>query len=238
MAPAFFLPILYNLSFRTRIFVGVNVSNLLLAVLMFAGLQSADDVAEKLRICAAIENSESRLACFDAIGRTSAVEPAAVPEVPAEPAAVPDVPAEPATPEVQAEPVPEPAQAPPEPEAPGSVEPADIPKASAPAETPGTAEPTGLGAETVAREEKKKEKKKKAKQPREIVNATIVRVTPQLDGRWSVTLDNGQVWRETQGSKVGLPDEGAAVELSKGRFGGYRMQIDGLYRTAWVKRRK
>ncbi len=127
----------------------------------------------------------------------------------------------------------------------GAVEPPpsvpDVPAIEpAPPAGAGSVEAAEMGAEAIERQQKQKEKndkkKKKDKAPREVVNATIVRVTEQLDGRWTVTLDNGQVWRESQGSKVGIPDEGASVELFKGRFGGYRMNIDGLYRTAWVKR--
>ncbi len=210
--------------------------------LLLVGWQSAlaDDVAEKLKICAAIEDSASRLACFDAIGRTSEPAPEPPPEVkqpPAPPALAPAV----MEPDAEPDPVTvtEPAEA-------GAVEPPPSSVPEAPAVEPepptgaGSVEPAEMGAETIERQQKQKEKnkkkKKKDKEPREIVNATIVRVTEQLDGRWSVTLDNGQVWRESQGSKVGIPDEGASVELFKGRFGGYRMNIDGLHRTAWVKR--
>ncbi len=217
------------------------MSRFFLSILLLAGFQSAiaDDVAEKLKICAAIEDSASRLACFDAIGRVSEPAPEPPPEVkqPPEPPAL-----TPAVMEPDEEPDPVIAAKPTEA---GAVEPPpSVPEAPAiepgPPTGAGSVEPAEMGAETIERQqkqkEKNKEKKKKDKQPREIVNATIVRVTEQLDGRWTVTLDNGQVWRESQGSKVGIPDEGATVELFKGRFGGYRMNIDGLYRTAWVQR--
>ena len=219
---------------------GGNVSRLLSFIVLLAGWHTAaaDDVAEKLKICAAIESSAERLACFDAIGRTtepaaeSSAEPA--PEPPAPPVLAPAVMEPDAEPDpvMPAEPPAAPTVEPPAPDAP-SVEP--VPQAA------GSVESAEMGAETIERKQKQKEKnkkkkEKKEKEAREVVNATITRVTEQLDGRWTVTLDNGQVWRESQGSKVGIPDEGASVELFKGRFGGYRMKIDGLYRTAWVQR--
>ncbi|MEM9333771.1 MAG: hypothetical protein AAGA33_02880 [Pseudomonadota bacterium] len=212
--------------------MGINVSNILIAALLFSGLQAADDVAEQLMVCAAIKESESRLACFDAIARTSVAdqtEANVVTKPRVEPASVSVPETEPTKSSM--------------PTAAGSLDPAEVSEVAEPVEAVGSADSAEMGAETMAREEKQKaknneKKKKKEKAPRELVTATISRVTPQLDGRWSVTLDNGQVWRESQGSKVGLPSEGAAVTLSKGRFGGYRMEIDGLYRTAWVKRTK
>lgn len=66
--------------------------------------------------------------------------------------------------------------------------------------------------------------------------ATIVRVWQNLDGRFSVELDNGQVWRETEGSRVGMPKAGSAVEISTAALGSYQMKIDGIARKARVRR--
>ena len=82
-------------------------------------------------------------------------------------------------------------------------------------------------------------KVKKDKKPKEAaVMATIVRVWMNHDQRFSVELDNGQQWRETQGTRVGKPKEGASVAISSGSFGSYRMKIDGISRKAWVRRTK
>jgi hypothetical protein len=82
-------------------------------------------------------------------------------------------------------------------------------------------------------------KAKKEKKPKEaVVTATIVRVWTMHDQRFSVELDNGQRWRETQGTRVGKPKEGALVTISSGSFGSYRMKIDGITRKAWVRRTK
>lgn len=66
--------------------------------------------------------------------------------------------------------------------------------------------------------------------------AAIVRVWQNLDGRFSVELDNGQVWRETEGSRVGMPKAGSTVEVSTAALGSYQMKIDGIARKARVRR--
>lgn len=63
----------------------------------------------------------------------------------------------------------------------------------------------------------------------------IVRVWQHHDGRFSVELDNGHVWRETEGTRVGTPKTGSGVAITRGRFGGFRMKIDGIRRQAWVR---
>ncbi len=70
------------------------------------------------------------------------------------------------------------------------------------------------------------------------LSATIVRAWRNHDGRFSVELNNGQVWRETQGTRVGMPKEGRSVEIFEGRFGGYRMRIEDIRSIAWVRRTK
>ncbi len=63
----------------------------------------------------------------------------------------------------------------------------------------------------------------------------IVRVWERHDGRFTVKLNNGQHWRETEGTRVGIPDVGDEVTVSRGLFGSYRMKIDGIARVAWVR---
>lgn len=65
--------------------------------------------------------------------------------------------------------------------------------------------------------------------------ATVVSVRIYSDGRFSVELDNGDVWRETEGSKVRTPKPGDSVEVRKGAGSGYRMKVDGIPRVAWVR---
>ena len=211
---------------------------------------AAADISDQLKICAAIEDADARLACFDAIGRaTPAESPVETP---------PEKPQQPAAEALP--PVPDVAEAPPVLAAPAAAEaapgkaveppPAEPPVEAAPAanvdEDFGMDSMTEREKERLAKESEKAEakaRKQAEKEAREkprnaVIKARITKVRRHSDGRFSVTLDNGQVWRETQGSRVGIPGEGAMVELKKGSFGGYRMNIDGLYRTAWVKRTK
>lgn len=229
----------------------VKRTSALLFLITLSPLASAD-LAKQLEICAAMQDAESRLACFDAIGRD------AQSEAPQATAAAPKV-------------------APPEKPEPT---PAAVPDATA-ASTPAAAvvpEEFGMDSMTArereeleyqrreeqrlaeanrelaeeerkrsAKEQKRLEKERrkaekaaakeaKKREREQVVVAMITSVTKHHDGRFSVTLDNGQIWRETSGSRVGLPAQGSRVELKRGRFGGYRMNIDGLYQTAWVKR--
>jgi hypothetical protein len=58
------------------------------------------------------------------------------------------------------------------------------------------------------------------------------------DDRFVVQLDNGQVWQENDGLYIGLPKVGTPVEITKGRFGGYRMKIGDANKRTPVKRMK
>ena len=66
--------------------------------------------------------------------------------------------------------------------------------------------------------------------------AEIVEVRMHHDGRFSVRLDTGEVWRETEGSRIRTPKPGQWVEVYKGTTGGYRMKIEGRPKLAWVRR--
>ncbi len=213
------------------------------------------DLATQLEICASMEDAESRLACFDAISRnTSAVTPAPDQASDAKVAKPPESEPPPA--------VAPPAEAAP-PVAPAAV-PDDFGMDSMTAREREELEFQKREEERLAEADRKlaekeqklaeKERKRLEKERRkaekaaakeakkrerdQVVVAKITSVTKHHDGRFSVTLDNGQIWRETSGSRVGLPAQGSRVELKRGRFGGYRMNIDGLYQTAWVKRTK
>ena len=72
----------------------------------------------------------------------------------------------------------------------------------------------------------------------EKIEATIVRSWKNHDGRFSVELDNGQIWRETQGTKSRLPKVNTSVTISTGRLGGYRMKFENINKLAWVRRTK
>ena len=70
------------------------------------------------------------------------------------------------------------------------------------------------------------------------IQATIVDSWRTADRRFEVELDNGQIWRETSGSRIGLPKIGKSVKISEGRFGGYRMKVENIKRQAYVRRTK
>lgn len=81
--------------------------------------------------------------------------------------------------------------------------------------------------------------KERAKKKRdERLSASIVRRWKTADGHFAVELDNGQIWRETDGSKVRIPKRSTSVEIYRGRFGGYRMKIEKAGQPAWVRRTK
>lgn len=70
------------------------------------------------------------------------------------------------------------------------------------------------------------------------IQATIVRSWHNRDDRFVVELDNGQVWQQTDGYRIGLPKEGGSVEISKRRFGGYRIKIEKKSRLIAVRQTK
>lgn len=113
------------------------------------------------------------------------------------------------------------------------VEPQQAEPPPAPAET-ATSNVDDFGRDSMP----KKDEREQAAEDEPVTNlsATIVRAWRNHDGRFSVELNNGQVWRETQGTRVGMPKEGKSVEIFEGRFGGYRMRIEDIRRIAWVRR--
>ena len=72
----------------------------------------------------------------------------------------------------------------------------------------------------------------------ETTQAIVVRSWQNSDYRFVVQLDNGEVWQQTDGYRVGLPKEGESVEISKRRLGGHRMKIDKKSRLIGVRRTK
>lgn len=107
-----------------------------------------------------------------------------------------------------------------------------------PAAVPPGAEMDDFGRDSmpVERQAREKEKRKNVEE----IQATIVRSWRNHDERFSVELDNGQVWRETPGKTRYslLPKEGRSVKIYVGGLGGYRMKVDGIPRVAWVRRTK
>jgi hypothetical protein len=69
------------------------------------------------------------------------------------------------------------------------------------------------------------------------IHATIVEVWPTIDNRFEVRLDNGQVWRETELTRIERkPRVGSAVRITRASLGGFRMKIGNDNRLAAVRR--
>ena len=198
---------------------------------------------ERLLACAGISDPAEKMACFDAVVEDlKQSPPAPAAEPPSATALAPDTPAATAPAAAAL------ATAVATPAAPSEPEPAAELQSSTPTDT--LVEPTvtsdtvaddfGLEKKNVKTAEQKEEAKKEEFRS---VQATIVRswriVDPRLaDERFAVELDNGQVWQATEMHRVGLPKVGKSVEISKGRFGGYRMKINGIKKLARVRRTK
>lgn len=59
------------------------------------------------------------------------------------------------------------------------------------------------------------------------VTATATRVHRKLDGRWSVELDDGAIWEQTDDEKlVRVPHVGSKVVIKKAALGSFLMKID------------
>lgn len=56
---------------------------------------------------------------------------------------------------------------------------------------------------------------------------TIVKIEEQRDGKIWVTMENGQVWRQTTGGRAQYRGNGPwQAEVTEGAIGGYRLKID------------
>lgn len=195
----------------------------------------------RLLACDAVVDSGERLACFNSVVESlkspAEIQPATAPSAAADAEGeTPEVPtpAAPARPTVGAAPsAPEPASAVSEPVSPARQ--ADAPAATGGAPSLSEAVFAGAPSAPPVDEEAADEETSGEKGDEPAIDAVIVKVWQQLDGRFTVRLDNGQVWRETQGTRVGMPDVGAAVTIRRGPFGSYRMKIEGISRVAWVR---
>ena len=69
------------------------------------------------------------------------------------------------------------------------------------------------------------------------ISATIAELKEGLSG-FVVTLDNGQIWRQTESRTLPPVRVGDTVTIRKGVIGGYRMTFEQQQRTIAVKRVK
>ena len=60
------------------------------------------------------------------------------------------------------------------------------------------------------------------------VTLKVVKIDEQRDGKIWLTMDNGQVWRQTTGGRPRYRGKGPwEAEISKGAIGGFRLKLDG-----------
>jgi hypothetical protein len=77
--------------------------------------------------------------------------------------------------------------------------------------------------------------------PLDHISAGIAKVTANFFGRFTVTLDNGQVWRQEDGDTpvARFPkDEAVTVTITRGFMDTFHLSIDGRWGTFQVKRIK
>ncbi|MGK2286826.1 hypothetical protein [Pedomonas sp. V897] len=67
------------------------------------------------------------------------------------------------------------------------------------------------------------------------ISATITNIASGVNGM-VITLDNGQVWRQTESQVLPPVREGDTVTIRRGLLGSYRMTFDRQQRTIAVKR--
>jgi len=198
---------------------------------------TADSMASAIGTCAAQADPQARLACYDQLAAKLKVEspPAAQASVaPAAPAAAP-----PAAPQATASatPVEEFGQTPP----PGKQEHSwyDVggwfggnePARSGPMQTPAQ-----FGAEDVPKNEPPPET---LPVKLDKITAKVTSVAYNAPGRFTVELDNGQVWRQVPGDSASAafnPASGDTVTISRGFMGSYNLVVEGNQAMFKVRR--
>jgi hypothetical protein len=170
------------------------------AVLAAFAAESAEDPGAEIAVCRGVADDARRLACYDRIaGREQAVAP---PSEPA-PAAVADT--------LSAESRPATPAAPP-------AAPVPVPAAGGAAAESSAQENFGLE-RAQAREEAERQDEK----ARELgkLEATVTAIEKRFDGLLTISLDNGQVWRQnTPDSKFRLK-QGDRVRIQPGSLKSY-----------------
>ncbi len=177
----------------------------------------AADLEDDLSACASIKRDRARLACFDEIA-------AKIAPPPAEPAAAPEPP--PATQGTIESP-------------PDSAEPAPAPP---PVQSQrGTKPETAPVVESAVRGNEEDlfgfESQVQTTTPDEIRTRYMGEFTG-WSGRTLFRLENGQVWKQIDNSKLVWKASSPVVTIRKGAFGSFRLGIEGVNKTVKVKRVK
>lgn len=173
--------------------------------------------------CAGKADADARLACYDTIAASLGTATAAPAAAPVAPAAAPQVAAVP----------PAPAAAPAAP-APAAVGTLPVATASAAPPPPKTETASDFGSERLPRETLRAAGKP---DPLDEIHGTIkeIRLTPL--GRAIVTLNNGQVWRQTDGDGTKFRGKaGEAITIERGFLNSYNLIVEG--RSGLIKVRR
>ncbi|MEJ2513640.1 MAG: hypothetical protein P8080_02330 [Gammaproteobacteria bacterium] len=71
-----------------------------------------------------------------------------------------------------------------------------------------------------------------------VMRTRIVGYFDGFTGDTELTLENGQVWRQTDSARLPVQETNPAVVIEKGFFGNYRLSVEGFNRSIRVKRVK
>ncbi len=100
----------------------------------------------------------------------------------------------------------------------------------APAAPPPSPAAEDFGAEQAAPAATEKE------DPSRVMRSRIVGYFPGFTGGTEVTLENGQIWRQTDAARLSVQKTDPVVVIEKGFFGNYRLSVEGFNRSIRVKR--
>jgi hypothetical protein len=107
--------------------------------------------------------------------------------------------------------------------------PVAAPASPAPALAASAEAPATFGEENVRKSIVERDKAEVRK-----LSAMVTAVKSVRQDVYRVSLDNGQVWQQTEMSSMFTVAVGDSVEISKGRFGGYRMSRTSGGGSGWV----
>ena len=209
--------------------IKVSTASILLALPLFfsfhTGAQENGDALTQLKICARIENSAERMACYDTLGKQVVAE---------ETATQTDT-------GTKAQEAPETAEAaasvattsnniPPDKEVSADA------VAGAATEVGGTAAVAATASPALSSEIGGKQFENKDPEVIEPGRGRVVSCQLDVNDKYYFSFDNGQVWRQTDSKRYRLKDECQFVVTITKDFFGYKMQIDGEKAKIRIKR--
>lgn len=182
-------------------------------------LVSAEEVPTSLGDCKEINDAEARLACYDSIANAPAPQ---IPELAPAPA--------PSAPESSAPATPITSTVAPSPSTTSALPPA----VEQPPEAPANPEAT-FGSENLKKNRKEKEKVDRITSP-------IVDIKANPYGKLTITLANGQVWKQLKGDgktvRIPRKERDYTATVRRGAIGSYFLRIEELNKAVKVRRVK